>query len=269
MRTFAAVALLVAVIALAVYAVRQQQAANREILSRLGDVQAALREQTARAGDLAGEVTALADRVGKLEAENRELRRRLASLPALSEVEGPALSEVEGLRRRPADVASVVLLPPLEGIPIAPLAAPSVAGAEPIVLETIPVTWATDWSSYQPAGIVAPAPGIVLQRRLTNPEFVRKLYYGYAALQMTDAATTLVSVNRGAREANPFLQNVARSPAAMIGIKAATITGTILILEKVRKDHPVVATASLIAINATLAIVAVNNVGVVANQPGR
>lgn len=260
MRTLAAGALLVAVIALAVYAVRQQQAANREILSRLGDVQAALREQTARAGDLADQVTALAERVGRLEADNRDLRRRLASLPALSEVEG---------RRKPAAVASVVLPPPLEGIPIAPLAAPSVATAAPIVLETIPITWATDWSSYQPAGIVAPAPGIVLKRRLTNPEFVRKLYYGYAVLQMTDAATTLVSVNRGAREANPLLQNAAGSPAAMIGIKAATIAGTILMLEKVRKDHPVVATASLIAINATLAVVAVNNVSVVTRQPQR
>ena len=261
MRTLAAGALLVAVIALAVYAVRQQQAANREILSRLGDVQAALREQTARAGDLANQVTALAGRVGRLEAENRDLRRRLALLPALS--------EVEGLRRKPAEVASFVLPPPLEGIPIAPLAAPSVVSAEPIILETIPITWATDWSSYQPAGIIAPAPGIVLQRRLTHPDFVRKLYYGYAALQMTDAVTTLVSVNRGAREANPFLQNAAGSPAAMIGIKAATIGGTILLLERVRKDHPVVATASLIAINATLAIVAMNNVSVVTRQSPR
>jgi len=253
MRTLAAGALLVAVIALAVYAVRLQQAANREILSRLGDVQAALREQTARAGDLADQVTALAERVGRLEADNRDLRRQVAML----------------LRRKPAEVASVVLPPPLEGIPIAPLAAPSVATAEPIVLETIPITWATDWSSYQPAGIVAPAPGIVLKRRLTNPEFVRKLYYGYAVLQMTDAATTLVSVNRGAREANPLLQDAAGSPAAMIGIKAATIAGTILMLEKVRRDHPVVATASLIAINATLAVVAVNNVSVVTRQPQR
>jgi hypothetical protein len=253
MRTLAAGALLVAVIALAVYAVRQQQAANREILSRLGDVQAALREQTTRAGDLADQVTALAERVGRLEADNRDLRRQVAMLR----------------RRKPAEIASVVLPRPLEGIPIALLAAPSVAIAEPIVLETIPITWATDWSSYQPAGIVAPAPGIVLKRRLTNPEFVRKLYYGYAALQMTDAATTLVSVNRGAREANPLLQSAAGSPAAMIGIKAATIAGTILTLEKVRKANPVVATASLIAINATLAIVAVNNVSVVTRQPPR
>jgi len=204
-------------------------------------------------------VTALVERVGRLEAENRELRRRLASLSALSEVEG---------RRKPVDAASVVPAP-LEAIPLAPLAAPSAARAGPIILETIPITWATDWSSYQPAGIVAPAPGIVLRRRLTHPDFVRKLYYGYAALQMTDAATTLVSVNRGAREANPFLQHAARHPAAMIGIKAATIAGTIFALEKVRQEHPVVATASLIAINATLAVVAVNNVSVVTRQPRR
>lgn len=260
MRNLAAGALIVAVIALAVYVVRQQQGANREILARLGDVQASLREQTARAGDLSNQVTALAERVGRLEADNRDLRRRLASLPALSDVEG---------RRKPAEVAAVVLPSPLEAIPIAPFAAPSVATAELIVIEPIPITWATDWSSYQPAGIIAPAPGLVLQRRLTHPDFVRKLYYGYAALQMTDAVTTLVSVNRGAREANPLLQNAVRNPAAMIGIKAATITGTILTLEKVRKEHPVIATASLIAINATLAVVAVNNVTVATTQPPR
>ena len=109
----------------------------------------------------------------------------------------------------------------------------------------------------------------MLQRRLTHPDFVRKLYYGYAALQMTDAATTVFSVNRGAREANPLLQSAARNPAAMIGLKAATIAGTILTLENVRKEHPVVATASLIAINATLAVVAVNNVSVIARQKPR
>jgi hypothetical protein len=246
----AAGALLLAVIALAVYAVRQQQAANREILARLGDVQSSLREQTARAGELADQVTALAERVGRLEADNRDLRREVAML----------------LRRKPAEVASVVLPSPLEGIPLAPLAPPSVASAELIVIEPIPITWATDWSSYQPAGIVAPAPGIVLQRRLTHPDFVRRLYYSYAALQMTDAVTTLVSVNRGAREANPLLQNAARNPAVMIGIKAATVGGTVLMLEKVRREHPVVATVSLIAINATLAVVAVNNVSVYARQ---
>ncbi len=250
MRILAAAALAFAVIALGVYAVRQQEAANHEILSRLGDVQASLREQTARAGDLANQVTALAERVGKLEADNRDLRRQIAML----------------MRRKPAEVATLMLPRPLDATPLAPLASPSIATAEPIILETIPITWATDWSSYQPAGIIAPAPGIALQRRLTDPAFVRKLYYGYAALQLTDGVTTLVSVNRGALEANPLLQQAARNPAAMIAIKAATVAGTIYTLEKLRKNHPIVATASLIAINATLGVVAVNNVSVVARQ---
>jgi hypothetical protein len=253
MRIPAAGALAIAVIALAIYAVRQQQAANHEILSRLGDVQSALREQAARAGDLAGQVTALAERIDKLEIDNRDLRRQVAML----------------LRRQPADVAILTLPRALDAVALAPFAAPSIAVAEPIIVEPIPITWATDWSSYQPAGIVAPAPGIVLQRRLTDRAFVRKLYYGYAALQFTDGLTTLVSVNRGAREANPFMQHAARNPAAMIGLKAATIAGTVYAFEKIRKNHPVVATASLIAVNVTLGVVAVNNVTVAARPQPR
>ena len=253
MRILAAGAIALAVIALALYAVRQQQAANHEILTRLTDVQSSLREQTARAGELANQLTALAERVGKLEADNHDLRRQIAML----------------MRRKPAEVAAITAIKPLDAIALAPIASPSIATAEPIVLEPIPITWATDFSSYQPAGIVAPAPGIVLQRRLTDPAFVRKLYYGYAALQLTDGVTTLVSVNRGAREANPFLQGAARNPAAMIGLKAATVVGTIYTLEKIRRNHPVVATASLIVINATLGVVAVNNVSVVARQQAR
>ena len=250
MRKWPAIALVLIVAATGLFLVQVQFSANRMINARLEEVRDALYQQRARNGDLTSQIATLNERVGHLEADNRELRRQLAVL----------------LRRKPAEVASITLPPVLEAVPLAPVAAPAVAAAETIILEPVPITWATDWTSYQPAGIIAPSPAIALERRFTDPDFVRKLYYSYAALQVTDAVTTLVSVNKGAIETNPFLQGAARNPAAMIGLKAATIAGTVFTVEALRKRSPVVATATLIALNATLAVVAVNNITVVSKQ---
>ena len=250
MRGIAAGVLILATAGLAVYALRGQQAANREILARLDEMRGTLRDQSQRSTELAGQVATLTERVGRLEEDNRDLRRQISRL----------------LARKPIEAAA--LTPPrlLDAIPLAPIAGHSIASPEPFIVEPIPITWAVDWTSYQPAGIIAPPAPLVLQRRLTDPAFVKKLYYGLGALQATDAVTTLVSVNRGAREANPLLQHAARNPAAMFALKAGVVAGTVFTLEKLRKDHPVVAVASLLAINSTLAVVAVNNVSVVAKQ---
>ena len=250
MRGAAAGVLVLAIAALALYALDGQRDANREILARLDELRGTLREQSQRSAALAGQVSALTDRVVRLEADNRDLRQQISRL----------------LNRKPVEIASISLPAPLEGLPLAPIAGRSIAEESPVLIEPIPITWAVDWTSYQPAGIVAPPAPLVLQRRLTDPAFVRKIYYGFAALQATDAVTTLVSVNRGAREANPLMQGASRNPAAMFALKTGVVAGTVFTLEKLRKDHPVLAVASLIAINSTLAVVAVNNVSVVARQ---
>lgn len=250
MRTLAAAALVLVIAALGLYGFRQQQAANREILSRLDDVRSALRDQTRQSTELANQVTALSERVARLETDNRDLRRQLTRL----------------MNRKPIAVAAIALPRPLDAMPLAPLAEHSIAESEPVLIETIPITWATEWSSYQPAGIIAPPAPVELQRKLTDPAFMKKMYYSFAALQAADAATTLAAVGNGAREANPLLQGAVQSPPAIIAIKAGVVAGTIFTLERLRKDHPVVAVASLIAINSTLAIVAINNASVNARQ---
>ena len=249
----AGVAVLIAS-ALAFYAFRQQQTANHEILSRIDDVRSALRDEAARSSGLTDQVTALSERVARLESDNRDLRRQLARL----------------LNRKPIEVASMTLPRPLDAIPLAPIAELArrsfSEGGSGVFIEPIPITWATDWSSYQPAGIIAPPAPLVLQRRLTDPAFVRKMYFGFGALHATDAVTTLVSINHGAREWNPLLQGAVGNPAALFAIKAGVVAGTVFTIEKIRREHPVIAIASLIAINSTLAVVAVNNVSVAARQ---
>ena len=98
MRGAAAGILVLAIAALALYAVRDQRNANREILARLDEMRGTLREQSQRSAELAGQVAALTERVGRLEADNRDLRSQIAKL----------------LNRKPvADVAALVLPAPL------------------------------------------------------------------------------------------------------------------------------------------------------------
>jgi Domain of unknown function (DUF5658) len=245
-RIIAGLGLLIA--AALAFLVFEQRVANEKILSTLYDVNAALVIETSRSRDLEHQVAALSERVGSLEKEVINLRRRVVALSG-----------------RP--VAIVRVIDPVESIALAPVVpfppSPKTQDPGPIVIETLPITWATDWKSYQPAGIIAPPAPIVLQRKLSDPAFVKKLYAGYAALQVSDIVTTTAGLNRNAREANPLLRDIARSPAALIGVKAAATVATIFTIEKLRQRHPVAATVTLIALNATLAAVTINNVAAI------
>lgn len=233
----------------AYYVLREQRAANAAILAKLDSVQSALGDEARRSRELAGQVSALTERVAGLERDNRDLRRRLAAL----------------LSRKPAEVASLPLLLPLELAPLVPYAPPMEAAAPAVMVETLPITWATEWTSYQPAGLIAPSPSVVLSRKLADPAFLKTMYVSYGALQIADIASTLSALDGGrGREANPFMGNVAGNPAALIGVKAATSVMTIMLMEKVRKTHPVAASVSMIAINATMAAIVVNNTRVAA-----
>jgi hypothetical protein len=251
-RTIALAALATLVLLLtaggAYYALREQRAANAAILAKLDRVQSALDQEASRSLELAEQVSALAERTGRLERDNRDLRRQLASL----------------LRRKPVEVARLPM--PLEVMPLVPLAEPAVAYSEPVIVEPLPITWATDWRSFQPAGLIAPSPAIVLTRRLADPAFLKKMYIGYGALQAADIVTTLVSIDGGARETNPLLARAVRNPGALIAAKAGGTVATILLIEKLRKRSPIAASVSLIIINATMAAVVVNNTAVAVKQ---
>ena len=253
MRIAALGATFVAIVIAAWYVIGEQRKANREILTTLAEVKTALRDQTRRAGELEQQVSALSERVISLEREVVDLRRRVVRLST-----------------RPVDVARLTPAP-IESIALAPMVpSPQPQVPSPIdvaVIESLPITWATDWTSYQPAGIIAPAAPIVLERKLADPAFLKKLYFSYAALQASDVITTTAALNRGGRESNPLVRNIAGSPAAMIGVKVAAGVAMILVIEKLRETRPVLATVTMIAMNTTLAVVTVNNVAAAARMP--
>jgi hypothetical protein len=175
------------------------------------------------------------------------------------------------LSRLPAEIARARSAP-IDAIALAPVI-PSPHALTPsspeFLIETLPITWATDWTSYQPAGIVAQPAPLVLERRLTDPAFIKKMYIAFGALQAADVVSTTIALNRSAREGNPLLRDIAGSPAALVGVKAAVSVATIVAMEKLRKKRPVLTSVTLIALNATLAAVVINNASVGAGAPPR
>lgn len=240
------------VIAAAAWIVREQRNTNQQVLSALNHVKASIDEEAKRSRDLEQQVAALSDHVADLERDIAKLQE-----------------QVRTFSPRPVALASAAPSPlaPTSLAPYAPYAPVALASEfsepeESVVIETLPVTWATDWRSFQPAGIIAPPAPIVIERRLADPAFLKKLYVGYAALQLGDIITTTTALGRGAREGNPLIRNIARSPAALVGVKAAGGVAMVIAIEKLREKHPVAASVTLIAINATMAAVTINNMSI-------
>jgi hypothetical protein len=228
------------------FIVFEQRNANKLILGQLDGLRVAIDRQAAESRALGDQVASLSGRILELERDNKDLRRRLIALQ----------------RRRPTEVATSTLIAPLESSPL-PLYAENPSIADPdTLIAVLPITWATNWTSYQPAGILAPSPRIVIPRKLADPAFLKALYVSHGLLQAADVLTTFAALGRGAREGNPLVRNVVHNRPLFIGVKAVTSVATVFAVERLRKRSPVGASVTLIAINATLAAVAVNNLAI-------
>jgi hypothetical protein len=228
------------------FVVLEQRNANQRILGQLDGLRIAIDRQAAQSRELSDQVAALSGRILELERDNKGLRRRLLILQ----------------RRRVTEVASVTLTAPLDATAL-PLYAEHASIADPdTLIAVLPITWATDWTSYQPAGIIAPPPAHVIPRKLADPSFLKTMYVSHGVLQAADVLTTFAALGRGGTEGNPFLKNLVHNRPLFIGVKAATSVATVFAVERLRKRSPVGASVTLIAINATLAAVAVNNLAI-------
>jgi hypothetical protein len=112
-------------------------------------------------------------------------------------------------------------------------------------------------AAASPATIVVPAR---IERALTRPVVLPALYAGYAALQAYDFYSTRQALGRGAREANPLMQDVVGSSGAFLAVKAGAAAGTILAAERLWKNNKKAAAIGvMVASNAVAAIVASRN----------
>ena len=98
-----------------------------------------------------------------------------------------------------------------------------------------------------------------------RPAALPALYAASAFLQGYDSFSTLKALKNGAREANPFMQHVVKSPAAFIAVKASVTTASVMAAEQLWKNnHRAGAIGLMIASNAMMGMVAAHNARVIA-----
>ena len=95
-----------------------------------------------------------------------------------------------------------------------------------------------------------------------RPVLLTPLYASTIVLQALDAHSTMSAIQKGAHEANPFMQGVAKNNGAMLAVKAGVAASTIYFAEKMWKRNRVGAVAMMIALNTIDALVVVHNYGV-------
>jgi hypothetical protein len=105
--------------------------------------------------------------------------------------------------------------------------------------------------------VVAPTPN--------RPAALFPLYLGLGGLSAADAGLTLWGTGQGATEANPAMRGVARHPFGLFGVKAVSSAATILLTERVWRDHPRRAVWTMVGINFANALIVWHNSRVVAN----
>ena len=100
-----------------------------------------------------------------------------------------------------------------------------------------------------------PAPLVTV----TRPAALPPLYIAYATLQGLDAASTFRVLDRGGSERNPVLKGMAGSRGQMLAFKALSAAGTIVLIERLRKQHPLLAVVLMSAFNSASAAIVVSD----------
>jgi hypothetical protein len=99
--------------------------------------------------------------------------------------------------------------------------------------------------------------GVFVEDR--RPALLPPLYVTFATLQVLDIHFTRQSLSRGAVERNAAMARVVENLPALIAVKAAVTTSTILVGEKLWKRNRIAAVALMIGLNAGYAVVAAHN----------
>jgi hypothetical protein len=91
------------------------------------------------------------------------------------------------------------------------------------------------------------------------------LYSWLITLNAMDIRSTYKGLSTGrTREANPLVRPFVNNKAVFVGVKAGLTLTTIWLTEKTRRKHPKRALITMIALDATLAVIVANNYRVAA-----
>lgn len=93
------------------------------------------------------------------------------------------------------------------------------------------------------------------------------LYVSFVALQALDTHSTLLAIDRGAKETNPIAAPFVAHPARLVAFKAGMTVGALYLIERVRRHSRVGAIVLTAAINSAYATVVVHNYRVANSLP--
>jgi hypothetical protein len=99
----------------------------------------------------------------------------------------------------------------------------------------------------------------LLEAPARRPPALIPLYVSLASLQAWDTALTLRGIRNGAREVNPAMAGVVKSPPAFIAMKAGVTAASVIAAEGFRKRHPVASVVLLAAVNSAYAVIVTHN----------
>lgn len=116
-----------------------------------------------------------------------------------------------------------------------------------------------------PAAAVANAePASPVVFKYGRPAVLPGLYAASAFLQGYDTYSTMKALRSGAREANPFMQHVVKSPVAFVAVKATVTTASVMAAEQLWKNnHRAGAIGLMVVSNAMMGMVAAHNARVI------
>ena len=92
-----------------------------------------------------------------------------------------------------------------------------------------------------------------------RPAALPALYVTLGVMQAMDIYSTSAALKAGAKEANPTAAPFAGNTGSMIGLKAATMAGTIFFSERLWKTNKVGAIVMMAAINGATAAASMHN----------
>jgi len=104
---------------------------------------------------------------------------------------------------------------------------------------------------------------------VTSPprQLFSSLYVGLVTTQVLDIHSTLRALDAGHREANPLARWATGNPVTLVAFKTAATAGTMVLVERVRRKHPMRAAILLAAVDTAYAFVVAHNYRV--PVPGR
>jgi hypothetical protein len=83
-----------------------------------------------------------------------------------------------------------------------------------------------------------------------RPALLLPLYASYVGLQVTDGYLTWTAVHHGAVEQNVIVKPIAGNAPGLLGVKVGISVATILLMERLRHDHPRAAVWMMVALNS-------------------